>query len=561
MEESTYQAAKDYLNRLENNKWRLQLDEKKMQNLNDRTQTALSNLLLKRNVSGARHQGSNLLLQNLKKLNKKKTIIDIGQLDPLVQVYETKIESLERESTIGAQEQELLKGAVEALVSENQELISGMDALIQREIIVCENSRKCIEQIENQKEGIKGKVESLEREKGKEMMKVMDSLQVYKQEISEKEKELLDLERTMSEVKRDLREALRREKRLVEENEHIQMLNGDLRKEMREKTQKISEMEEECEELEELKQMTGENNPAKLKRAISKVINEENEPETTRNQERKMEEWKEKLKIIEEEAELMRIEKEGEVERRQLIEEEMRAVKEQNQKISKEKMEMYRELKDTEMQLKSLEGNSEGRAKAFEELTEKLKKVIEKKTEKISELQEELESEVRQIRGESEREIKDKQREKDEILRKKHEEMEKKESLERTLMVKEEVIGGLRKERDFYKDKAEQKIEGFPELTEMENKNKKLEIQCQEYMKLNTNIVKKNQQLKKDLQESLQCVDDLKNELNSKEKSDKFKVMLLTLRKMILNLKKLLNIKNREISFLTKKRKAQQIPK
>ena len=160
-----------------------------MQDLNSRTHNALSNLLLKRNVSGARHRGSNMLIQNLKKLNQKKTIIDIGQLDPLIEVYETKIESLERESRIGKQEKDLLRNAVEALVIENEELRSRMDGLIQREIILCQNSRKCIEEIECQKEGIQGKVESLERERGKEMIKIMDSLQVYKHEISSKDKE------------------------------------------------------------------------------------------------------------------------------------------------------------------------------------------------------------------------------------------------------------------------------------------------------------------------------------------------------------------------------------
>jgi chromosome segregation ATPase len=526
MQESAYGAAKDYLSKLENNKWKMNLDDQKMTDLNTRTQKALSNLLLKRNVSGGRHEASNLLLHNLKKLNQKKTIIDIGELDPLVQVYEEKIHNLERESKVSEQEQTLLRDAVETLVEENQALRNKMEGLIRREILVCQNSRKYIEEVEGQKKGMQGKVEYLEREKGKDLMKVMDSLEMYKQEIEGKEAEILALEDLVNQVKKDLREAVRREKRLVEENESLVDRNRELQKEGREKAEMVADMEEQSNELREIKELLGEENPNKIKRTLEKMMMfGEGEGKEVKESKEEIEGLKEMMRDMEEEMELMKIEKKGEKERREVVEEELENVKARAQGVEKEKMGLFKKLKETEMQLKSLEGSTEGRGKAFEALTEKLKKVIQKKTEKIEKLENAIESQERQFKGETEKEFKDQQREKDQILRREREETEKRESLERTMLVKDEVIKGLKKERDFYKERAETKLEGIPDLKELEEQNKTLQAKCDNYMKLNVNMAHKNKKLKEDLDSNLNLIDDMQKELESlKEMNPKLEV-------------------------------------
>lgn len=516
MQESTYQTAKEYLTRLENNKWRMQLDEQKMRDLNQRTQRALSNLLLKKNVSGAEPKESNLLLKKLKKLGHKKTIIDIGQLDPLVAVYEKKIEHMEREAQMVSQEQASLKNALESLVRENEELRSKIEEAIRREILVCQNSKKYIEEVEGRSQGIQNKVQTLEREKGKDLLKLMDSLQMYKAEIEDKEAQIERVEDSLAQAKANLREALRREKKLVEQNEHMQEMNEDLKREVKTGTERVAEMEEDCRELEELKKLMGETNPLQMKKVVNKVIEWE-AGGAGEAQGKREEQMAKQIRQMREEVDMVKMQSQAEAERREMVEEEMRHVGERAQRITQEKTDLFRKLKETEMQLRSLEGSSEGRARAFEELTAKLKKVIQKKSDKIDELERNLEAKVKRLKGDSQKELRDYQREREEILRRGREEAEKRESLERTLMVKQEVIEGLKKERDFFRDKAEESGQDHPQREELQKQRETLKQKCDQFMKVNMNLVQQNKQLKTQLSASERQVEGLTNDLRTKE--------------------------------------------
>lgn len=516
MQENEYLRAKDYMSKLENQKWRLQLDEQQMTDLNARTQKALSNLLLKRNVSRAGSGGSNLLLHKLRKLNQKKTIIDIGQLDPLVGVYETKIEDLESENRTSAQEVALLRDAVEVLVAENEDLRSRMETLIKRELSICRDSRKVLEDAEARGFDVKGKLEQVERDKAKELVKIMDSLEIYRLEVEAKEEENRALGEVLAQTQKDLRDAVRREKRLVVEGERLGQVNKELQEEVTEKTGEVELMEGQVEAYQEIKDLVNEENPHKLKRALEKMMrfrNEEHEGKI--GSEGEVIRLREELRDLAQEMEYLKMEKQSEGERSEGLQEEINGLKERHQQQGKEKMELFRKLKETEMQLKSLEGSAEGRAKAFEELTEKLKKVIQKKTEQINTLEKNLDSQARKFKGESQKELRDQQKERGDMLRMQREEIEKRESLERAMLVKEEVIKGLKKERDFFRERAETNNENIkPKEDEgLRQKNETLQAKCEQYMKLNMNMARKNKQLQEELDQNLESLENMQREI------------------------------------------------
>ncbi|MEL6748640.1 MAG: hypothetical protein AAFO79_12650, partial [Pseudomonadota bacterium] len=188
----------------------------------------------------------------------------------------------------------------------------------------------------------------------------------------------------LAQTQKDLRDAVRREKRLVVEGERLGQVNKELQEEVTEKTGEVELMEGQVEAYQEIKDLVNEENPHKLKRALEKMMrfrNEEHEGKI--GSEGEVIRLREELRDLAQEMEYLKMEKQSEGERSEGLQEEINGLKERHQQQGKEKMELFRKLKETEMQLKSLEGSAEGRAKAFEELTEKLKKVIQKKTEQI----------------------------------------------------------------------------------------------------------------------------------------------------------------------------------
>lgn len=495
MNENAYKRAKEYVSKLESKKWDKELGAEGMRAVNERTRQALTQLLQMKENQASRANTNirpGLLEQRLKTGKTKKTIVDLTQLDPLVRAYETKVRGLQSEMRRGEQEIGFLQTAVQGLVGENEVLREKIEGLIEKKIAVCENSQKYIEHVEQKREALEQQVESLEREKGVELLRVADSLEGFKLELRRKEETLGRFEETAEEGRRNLEESGRREAALVHAKRILEGRVRDMGKVAIERERQLARARDELKGLKEI--MSGEERKEKVHQIWGKDQATELEKIKKTGKLRARVD-QDRIRELESDIAVVQVERNERDTRILKLNGLLKEMKQVRKRLTAENSEMFAQLKETEASLRAEEGSRQGEQVNFREFTSKLENVLRQRNERIRFLESESRAQATKIKGESLRDIRDHEKEKRVLEEKCRQDQHKAESLDRAGEVKDQVIEGLKNERDFFRRKAESILAEARGLEELRESRDKFEGRCQSYLELNTNLVHRQKEL------------------------------------------------------------------